>query len=223
MTHAERMRRFDASDLYVVITGEFCAGRAPIDVLDAVLAAGVTLVQCREKRLDDEQYFELARAFRARTVSAGALLILDDRLDIAMATGADGVHLGQLDLPVAAARSIAPDFIVGASTHSLEQALGAERAGASYVNIGPIYATKTKARTAAPLGPEAIAEIAPKLRVPFSCMGGIKPENIGEVISRGARHPAVVTAVTAAGDPCAAARALREQIRAGARATASPR
>lgn len=223
MTHAERMRRFEAADLYVVITGEFCAGRASIEVLDAVLAAGVTLVQCREKRLDDGQYYELARAFRARTASAGALLILDDRLDIAMATGADGVHLGQLDLPVAAARSIAPDLIIGASTHSLEQALAAERAGASYVNIGPIYGTKTKTRTAAPLGPDAIATIAPQLRVPFSCMGGIKPENIGEVIARGARHPAVVTAVTAASDPCAAARALREQIRAGTRITASPR
>lgn len=223
MTHAERVQRFHASDLYVVITGEFCAGRAPLEVLDAVLAAGVGLVQCREKRLDDAQYVELARAFRARTAAAGALLILDDRLDIALAAQADGVHLGQLDLPVAAARAIAPELLIGASTHSLEQALAAERAGASYVNIGPIYATKTKARTAAPLGPEALSEITPKLRVPFSCMGGIKPENIGEVIARGARHPAVVTAVTAAGDPCAAARDLRALIQAGAGATASPR
>jgi len=222
MTHAERMRRFDASDLYVVITGEFCAARPPLDVLDAVLAAGVTLVQCREKRLDDGQYYELAKAFRERTAASGALLILDDRIDIALAAGADGVHLGQLDVPVAAARALSADLIIGASTHTLDQALAAERAGASYVNIGPIFATKTKTRTAKPLGPEVISEIAPKLRIPFSCMGGIKPENIGEVIARGARHPAVVTAVTAAGDPCAAAQALRAQIRAGA-VTASPR
>lgn len=222
MTHAERMRRFDASDLYVVITGEFCAARPPLDVLDAVLAAGVTLVQCREKRLDDGQYYELAKAFRERTGAAGALLILDDRIDIALAAGADGVHLGQLDVPVAAARALSADLIIGASTHTLDQALAAEGAGASYVNIGPIFATKTKTRTAKPLGPEAISEIVPKLRIPFSCMGGIKPENIGEVIARGARHPAVVTAVTAAGDPCAAAQTLRAQIRAGA-VTASPR
>jgi thiamine-phosphate pyrophosphorylase len=223
MTHAERMRRFDASDLYVVITGEFCAGRAPIEVLQAVLAAGVTLVQCREKRLDDGQYFELARAFRSRTAAAGALLILDDRLDIAMAAGADGVHLGQLDLPVAAARALTADLIIGASTHTLDQALAAERAGVSYVNIGPIFGTKTKARTAAPLGPEAIAEIAPKLRVPFTCMGGIKPDNVAEVLKYGARHPAVVTAVTDAADPQAAARSLRERILSARPTTASPR
>lgn len=222
MTHAERVRRFDAADLYVVITGEFCAGRAPLDVLEAVLAAGVTLVQCREKRLDDGQYYELAKAFRARTAAAGALLILDDRPDIALAAGADGVHLGQLDLPVAAARALSADLIIGASTHTLDQALAAEQAGASYVNIGPIFATKTKTRTAKPLGPETISMIAPKLRVPFSCMGGIKPENIEEVVSRGARHPAVVTAVTAAADPTAAARELREKIPA-AGTTASPR
>lgn len=221
MTHAERVRRFNATDLYVVITGEFCAGRAPLDVLDAVLAAGVTLVQCREKRLDDGQYYELAKAFRARTAPAGALLILDDRPDIALAADADGVHLGQLDLPVAAARALTADLLIGASTHNLEQALAAERAGASYVNIGPIFATKTKTRTAKPLGPDAISEIAPKLHIPFSCMGGIKPENIDEVLSRGARHPAVVTAVTAAADPAAAARELREKILAAA--TASPR
>ncbi len=212
MTRAERVRRFEAADLYVVITGEFCAGRSPLDLLDAVLAAGVTLVQCREKRLDDGQYFELARQFRGRTARAGALLIVDDRVDIALAAEADGVHLGQLDLPVATAARLAPELLIGASTHTLEQALAAERDGASYVNIGPIFATKTKTKTAPPLGPGAISEIAPRIRVPFSCMGGIKLENIGEVVSRGARHPAVVTAITAAPDPQAAARALRDQI-----------
>jgi len=211
-TRAERVQRFEAADLYVVITGEFCGGRSPLDVLDAVLAAGVTLVQCREKRLDDGQYFELAREFRERTARAGALLVVDDRLDIALAADADGVHLGQLDLPVASAQGLAPKLLIGASTHTLEQALAAERDGASYVNIGPIYATKTKAKTAAPLGPEAIMEIGSRIRIPFSCMGGIKLENIGEVVSHGARHPAVVTAVTAAPNPGASARALRNRI-----------
>ncbi len=219
MTHAERVQRFEAADLYVVITGEFCGGRSPLSVLDSVLAAGVTLVQCREKHLDDGPYFDLVRQFRARTASAGALLIVDDRLDIALAANADGVHLGQRDLPVAAARGLAPELLIGASTHSLEQAHAAERDGASYVNIGPIFATQTKTKTAAPLGPEAISQIAPRIHIPFSCMGGIKLENIDSVVSRGARHPAVVTAVTAAQDPEAAARAMRERILAGASAS----
>lgn len=217
MTHAERLRRFEAADLYVVITGEFCAGRSPIEVLDAILAAGVVLVQCREKHLDDAEYLDLARQFRERTARAGALFIMDDRLDIALATEADGVHLGQRDLPVAAAHGIAPELLIGASTHSLDQALAAERDGAGYVNIGPIFATKTKTKTAPPLGPEAILEIAPRIRIPFSCMGGINLENIDKVVSRGARHPAVVTAVTAAPNPEAAARALRDRIAAKTR------
>jgi thiamine-phosphate pyrophosphorylase len=137
---------------------------------------------------------------------------VDDRIDIALAAGADGVHVGQLDLPVAAAAQLAPELMVGASTHTLEQARAAERAGAGYVNIGPIFPTQTKTKTAAPLGPGAISEIGSHLKIPFSCMGGIKPENIGELVARGARHPAVVTAVTAAENPEHAARTLRDLI-----------
>ena len=222
MTHDERLRRFEAGDLYVVITGEFCAGRSPLAVLDAVLDAGVRIVQCREKRLDDGVYFDLAQEFQYRTAAASALLIVDDRVDIALGVEADGVHLGSMDVPIVTARRIAPELLIGASTHNLEQALEAEREGASYVNIGPIFATKTKTRTAGPLGPGAIAEIAPNLSIPFSCMGGIKPENIDQVLSLGARHPAVVTAVTAAPDPRAAAAALRDRI-LSARGLARPR
>jgi thiamine-phosphate pyrophosphorylase len=211
MTLAQRLAAFEAADLYVVITEAFCAGRASLEVLDQVLAAGVRLVQCREKDLDGRAYYELAREFRRRTAAAGALLIIDDRVDIALAAGADGVHLGQTDLPVAAARSIAPDLIIGASTHSLEEALAAQEAGAGYVNIGPIFPTATKPQ-AVSLGPEAIAGIAPQLTIPWSTMGGINQDNIARVVAQGARHPAVMSAVTAAADVTAAARALRAAI-----------
>jgi thiamine-phosphate pyrophosphorylase len=211
MTLAQRLAAFEAADLYVVITEAFCAGRASLEVLDQVLAAGVRLVQCREKDLDGRAYYELAREFRRRTAAAGALLIIDDRVDIALAAGADGVHLGQTDLPVAAARSIAPDLIIGASTHSLEEALAAQEAGAGYVNIGPIFPTATKPQ-AVSLGPEAIAGIAPHLTIPWSAMGGINQDNIARVVAQGARHPAVMSAVTAAADVTAAARALRAAI-----------
>jgi thiamine-phosphate pyrophosphorylase len=129
--------RFEATDLYVVITGAFCNGRDPVDVLEDVLSAGVKLIQFREKDLTGTQLYELGSAFRERTAEADALLIVNDRIDIALAIEADGVHLGQSDLPVDVAKDIAPDLIVGASTHNLQEALGAQAAGAAYVNIGP--------------------------------------------------------------------------------------
>lgn len=212
MTHAERMERFEASDLYVVITESFCAGGSSLEVLGLVLEASVTLIQFREKHLDDDRMYDRALAFRRKTYDAGALLIIDDRLDIALAVDADGVHLGRHDLPISIARKLAPDMIIGASSHSVEQAREAENAGASCVNIGPIYATQTKQKTAPPLGPEIIEEVTREVGIPVTCMGGIKPENISEVLAHGARHPAVVTAVTAQPDPQAAAIELRAKI-----------
>ena len=208
----ERRVRFGAADLYVVITEEFCAGRSALDVLDACLDAGVKLVQCREKHLDGGELHARAAAFRDRTVRAGALLIINDRVDIALAAGADGVHLGQSDLPLDAARRIAPELLLGASSHNLEEALAAQDAGADYVNIGPIFATQTKDVPTGVAGPEMIGAIAPHLRIPFTCMGGIKVHNIGQVLARGARHPAVITAITAAEDVRAAAEALRKAV-----------
>ena len=210
---AARMAVFASTDLYVVITEEFCGGRCALAVLDALLGAGVRLVQLREKGLDDAALYDRCRAFRERTAATGALLIVDDRVDIALASRADGVHLGQSDLPIEAARRIAPDLVIGASSHNLEEALAAQMAGASYVNIGPIFPTQTKSVPTGAVGTDSITEIAPHLTIPFTCMGGIKLNNIGEVVRHGARHVAVVTAVTEAPDVCAAAVALRQAIR----------
>lgn len=214
MTHTERIRAFAAADLYVVITEALCAGRPALAMLQAVLAAGVRLVQLREKDRSGRQLYELALEFRRRTAAAGALLIINDRLDLALAVAADGVHLGQDDLPVAAARRVAPELLIGASSHSLKEALEAQEAGASYVNIGPVFPTGTKPG-ATPLGPEMIDQIAPYLKIPWTTMGGITLQNIHEVVRRGARHPAVITAVTQAPDPEQAARKLREIILSG--------
>jgi thiamine-phosphate pyrophosphorylase len=215
MTHGERMVLFDRADLYVVITEAFCAGRTSLEVLSGVLAAGVRLVQLREKDIDgdDDRLLEIARKFRIATSKAGALLIINDHVDVALAVGADGVHLGQDDLAVNAAIERAPELIIGASTHSLDEALAAEAAGASYVNIGPIFDTATKSVPSGAIGPEAIAPIASRLTIPWTVMGGIKPQNIEQVLAEGARHPAVVTAVTAADDVTAAATELRDRIR----------
>ncbi|HOZ47697.1 MAG TPA: thiamine phosphate synthase [Candidatus Hydrogenedentes bacterium] len=217
MDLAERMRRFEETDLYVVITEAFCAGRRAIDVLEAILEAGVAMVQFREKDLEGGELYRRAAAFRERTEAHGALLIIDDRVDVALGVGADGVHLGQTDLPIDVARRIAPDLILGGSTHGVEEALATQAAGASYLNIGPIFATQTKSTPMGAVGPDLISRVAPHLHVPFTCMGGIKAHNVHEVVKRGARHVAVVTAVTAAEDPCAAAAELRAAIRGRAR------
>jgi len=211
----ERLARFEAADLYVVITEAFCAGRSSLEVLDAALEAGVRLVQFREKGLDSGAMHVKARAFRQHTRDAGALLIVNDRVDVALAVDADGVHLGQSDLPISVARTIAPELIIGGSSHNTEEALAIQDAGAGYVNIGPVFDTQTKSVPTGAVGPEMLDAVTPHLRIPWTTMGGIKLHNVGEVVARGARHVAVVTAVTAADDVAGAARALREAILSG--------
>jgi thiamine-phosphate pyrophosphorylase len=214
MDLATRQARFEQADLYVVITEAFCNGRSGLEVLDACLRAGVRLVQFREKGASARVLVEKGEAFADRCREAGALLIVNDRVDIALAIGADGVHLGQDDLPVADARRVAPDLLVGASSHNLEEALAAQHAGASYVNIGPIFDTQTKDVPTGVVGPSMIDTIRPHLEIPFTCMGGLKAHNLHEVVARGTRRIAVVTAVTAAPDAKAAARELRQAIHA---------
>lgn len=209
-----RVARFAQADLYVVITEAFCAGRGGLEVLDACLRAGVKLVQFREKHRSAAALVRLGEAYADRCREAGALLIVNDRVDIALAIGADGVHLGQDDFPVADARRIAPELLVGASTHNLEEALAAQAAGATYINIGPIFATQTKDVPTGVVGPEMIDVIRPQITIPFTCMGGLKAHNLHEVVKRGTRRVAVVTAVTAAPDVQAAARELRRAIHA---------
>lgn len=212
MTLQERMVRFENADLYVVVTEEFCKGRSPLHILEQALEAGVTLVQLREKSMTDRQLYERAVEFRERCHRYGALLIVDDSVDVALAAAADGVHVGQEDLPVSVARTLAPDLIIGCSTHSLEEALAAQQAGARYVNIGPVFATQTKTGTFSSIGPEQIGRIASHLAIPWTVMGGIKESNVGQVIEQGAKRVAVVTAVTAADDVKAACAALRQSI-----------
>lgn len=214
MDLAARMARFSQADLYVVISDAFCGGRGGPHVLDACLKAGVRLIQFREKEAAGSELMEKGQVFADRCREAGALLIVNDRVDVALAIGADGVHLGQDDLPVNAARRIAPDLLVGSSTHDLDEALAAQADGATYVNIGPIYATQTKSVPTGAVGPEMIDAIRPSLSIPFTCMGGIKAHNLAEVVRRGTRRIAVVTAVTEAADVQSAARELRRAIHA---------
>ncbi len=211
--HAERMARFRAAGLYLVTSGPLSAGRSTETIVRAALDGGARLIQLREKELSARALTALAQRVRALTAAVGALLLINDRLDVALAAGADGVHLGQDDLPIADARRLAPDLILGASTHDIAEVRAAEAAGASYVNIGPLFPTGTKRWTGAFLGIEGLRRIAPHVNLPFTVMGGIKQAHIPELLCAGAQTIAVVTAITAAADPRAAAAALLAEIR----------
>ena len=213
MNRQMRKEKFLQVDLYPVTCERLSAGRSNLDVLDAAIRGGAKIIQLREKELAARDLYRMALAFRKVTADAGMLLIINDRIDIALAAEADGVHLGQEDLPLSAARRIAPKLLIGISTHSREEALQAQEEGADYVNIGPIFPTRTKEGVTRFLGPEAIPGIAAGLTIPFTVMGGINSANIGKVASQGARRVAVVTAVTMAEDMAGAVAALRERIR----------
>lgn len=208
----QRIEAFGQIDLYPVTDQGLSLGRTDLEILDGIIAGGARIVQLREKHLSKKDFYSLAQKFREKTASAGMLLIINDHLDIALACEADGVHLGQDDLPLSVARKLAPDLLIGVSTHNLEEAMKAEEQGADYVNIGPIFATQTKKLSMKPLGPEMIKRIAPHLRIQFTVMGGIDQTNIGQVLKAGARKIAVVTAVTKAGDIGQAVQALRRTI-----------
>ena len=192
-----------------MIGHEFTNGRSVLDVLAAAADGGVRTVQLREKNLSGRELTLLAEKFRRKCDELGVLMLMNDHVDIALAIGADGVHLGQDDMPLEAARRIAPELILGRSTHSVEQALEAQAQGADYVNLGPVFPTRTKNTPVQPLGLEIIRNAAPKLSIPFSVMGGVKEHNIPQLYDAGARIFAMVTELTQADDVAAKARAMR--------------
>ncbi len=205
-------RLFDAIDIYPVTCEALSNGRSDIEVLDALIAGGAKIVQLRDKHASKRALYHKALTFRKKTAAAGMLLIINDYIDIALAVAADGVHLGQDDMPLHAARSIAHDLLIGISTHSREEALIAQQAGADYINIGPIFPTATKSTVISALGTAVIQDIKPDLRIPFTVMGGIKKRNIDELLKCGAQRMAMVTEITQAHDIAAHVRWLRERI-----------
>jgi thiamine-phosphate pyrophosphorylase len=207
-----RKEMFERVDIYPVTCERLSAGRSNVEVLHAVIEGGAGIVQLREKEYSKRDLYHLGLNFREITAKAGILLIINDHVDIALAVDADGVHLGQDDLPLKVARKLAPKLLIGASTHSLEQALQAQMDGADYINIGPIFPTETKEGMGRSLGPEAIAHISSKLVVPFTVMGGINESNVDVVIAKGARRVAMVTAITRAADIAGKVRSLKEKI-----------
>jgi thiamine-phosphate pyrophosphorylase len=196
--------------LYVIIDPHACAGRNPLDVARLALEGGATVVQWRDKVRDKGEQLDDASALAALCGEARVPLIVNDHADLAIACGADGVHLGQRDLPITAVRPIAGDrFIIGVSTNNAEEARKAEAAGADYVAVGAIFATGSKGNTRpADLG--RIRAVKAAVDVPVVAIGGINASNIRSVIDAGADAAAVISAVCGAEDPRAAARQLAE-------------
>ena len=181
--------------------------------LDAALRGGVDVVQLRDKTLDDDGLVAAARAFRAAADAHGALFVLNDRPDLVAACAADGVHVGQDDMPPAAARSIVgPDLIVGRSTHAPDQGAAADAdPEVDYLAVGPVHATPTKpGRPAA--GLEYVAWAAANVTAPWFAIGGIDAATLPVVVARGATRIVVVRSIGDAADPEAAARALRSGL-----------
>ena len=205
----QRLAKLRQADLYVVITEEFTAGRGTLRVLEEAADAGIRIAQLREKHLSGKELFRRAEEFRKICDRYDMLMIMNDHLDIALMCGADGVHLGQDDLPLAESVKFAPELIIGRSTHSREQALEAQSQGAGYINLGPIFPTQTKDTPVHPLGIEIIRETRADLNIPFSVMGGIKAHHIPGLLSEGARLIAMVTEVTQAPDIGKRVRELR--------------
>ncbi len=206
-----------AWDLHLVTDRDLTCGRDLETVVQAALRGGVTCVQLREKEADTRSFIDLARRIHAYTRAAGVPLIINDRVDVALAIGAEGVHLGQSDMPYPDARRLlGPDRLIGLSVESIDDAVAAEAWDADYLGVSPIYLTPTKTELTEALGLEGLRRIRAVARHPLVAIGGINIHTAAEVIRAGADGVAVVSAICSAGDPAAVARDLTECI-AGAR------
>ena len=204
-------RRVRDVKLYVLVTSRLCRRSVRRTAREAI-AGGADAIQLREKDIPDDQFLAMAAELRELTDETGKIFIVNDRPDIAAMVGADGVHLGVHDLPIAEARRLLrPGAVVGRSSHSIAQARSAANEGADYVSVGPMFPTATK--QAGPIaGPELLAEASEEITLPLVPIGGINAGNVEQLVAAGAERVAVCAAVCAAESPKAAAEAIKSQL-----------
>lgn len=213
MRHENENSAVDYS-LYLVTDRSLSNGRSTQTIVEAAIFGGVSCVQIREKNCSTREFVEQARALQPVLKQHRVPLIINDRLDIALAVGADGIHLGQEDMHISDARRLAGDkMIIGISAENLGDAIAAERQGADYIGISPVFATSTKTDTAPPLGLEGIRRIRANLSIPLVGIGGIDQKNARDIISAGADGVAVVSAIVSAGCPQTAAATLKNLVK----------
>ncbi|RUM38583.1 MAG: thiamine phosphate synthase [Desulfobulbus sp.] len=188
--------------IYGILGERFSLGRSNSEVARQMVDGGIDVLQYREK-LTDKSLLEIYREceeIRRITADAGVPFIVNDYADIALMVGADGIHQGQDDLPVAAVRRIAPDMLIGCSTHSPQQADKAVADGADYIGVGPIFSTRTKVDVCDAVGFGYLEHIVQNYTIPFVAIGGIKRDNLAEVMQRGAKTVCLVTEIIGAKD-----------------------
>jgi thiamine-phosphate pyrophosphorylase len=195
--------------VYLVTDRQLSRNRTTREIVAAAIKGGVSCVQLREKNCSTREFIEEALAIRELLSIHGIPLIINDRVDVALAVNADGVHLGQTDMPHNMARQLVPkDMIIGISAESLSDAIAAQQDGADYIGVSPIYTTPTKRDTAPPLGLDGLQKIRAAVDTPLVGIGGLNADNAKEVIRNGADGVAVVSAIVAAENPSAATRNL---------------
>lgn len=196
-----RIQGLRPSRLYAILDPAPIGGRAWEAVLQALLEGGARVIQLRAKELSAKELLEVAKKARTLTRAATCQLIVNDRADVALAANADGVHLGQEDLPLGAARKLmGKEKLIGISTHDLEQAKEAERGGADYIGFGPIFGSATKETGYAPRGVERLRQICRAVKIPVVAIGGIGEANVAEVWEAGAASAAMISDLMRADD-----------------------
>ncbi len=194
--------------LYAIVDDSF---PDPAAVAADVLAGGCRIIQLRSKKMSTGDFVALAKEIGDACKKAGALFIVNDRADIALACGADGVHLGQDDLPVAATRRVlGKERLIGLSTHSPDEAVEAEAEGADYIGFGPVFGTTTKEDALTPRGLEALSQVREKVSLPIVAIGGINRANVATVRAAGANSAAVISGLASATDIRGAAAELAD-------------
>jgi len=202
--------------LYLVVVPEMCLGRPVEGVVERAVEGGVSVVQLRMKDCSTRELLRQAERLREMLGSLDVPLIVNDRVDVALAARAQGVHVGQDDMPVAAARRLmGQGALIGLSTGTMDQALAAETAGADYLGVGPIYPTDTKSITRPCWGPERLRELRERSGQLLVAIGGLNASNAAEVVAAGADGIAVASAICSAEDPLEAARELRAAVECG--------
>jgi thiamine-phosphate pyrophosphorylase len=196
--------------LYLVTDSAACLGRALPDVVEAAVQGGVGCVQLREKQLDTRCFTEMAIALKERLAPHGVALVINDRIDVALACQADGVHLGQSDMPVAIARGLLPPQVfIGLSVETPQQAQEAAALEVDYLGVSPVFATSTKTDTGTPWGLDGLRRLRASTPLPLVAIGGIQLSNAQQVLDAGADSLAVVSAICSAPSPQEAAGRLR--------------
>lgn len=186
--------------LYAITGESFHPGRDLIEVMEQAIRGGVDIIQLRDKTGSRTEVLEKAKALRALTRKYNVTFIVNDYIDIALEADADGVHLGQGDVPLEEARRLVGDKIIGISTHAIEEALLAQEQGADYIGVGPVFPTKTKADVVDPVTVRYVQEVSERIAIPFVAIGGIKLHNVDEVLAAGATRICAVSEIVGSKD-----------------------